>query len=131
MSLGSWNPDDGSEKLSYHIDPLLLERCATFAANNNWERLADWAKDNLPTNAAQLMKLTAEQWQPTLQPLESNTLLTLARFFTVAERTMPHWHGGDKSPVIWIARTLKKLGEPLSREDVLWIKSHTDTRFLM
>ena len=130
MTLGSWNPDDGSEKLTYQIDPLVLEKCALFAANGNWEALADWEKTVLPTNAAQLMKLTHEQWQPVLQSMESDTLLALIKFFVIAEQQLPHWHGGDKSPVIWISRTLKKRGEPLSREMVIWIKAHTDNRFL-
>jgi hypothetical protein len=130
MTLGSWNPDDGSEKIAYQISPTVLEQCAQFAAIGDWETLQTWEKEYLPNNAAQLMKLTADQWQPFLQPLETDTLLVLARFFTIAEQQLPHWHGGDKSPVIWIARTLKKRSEPLSREMVLWIKSHTDNRFL-
>ena len=76
------------------------------------------------------MKLTAHDWQEALAPLGEGALLQLVRFFTLIEQQLPHWHGGDKSPVIWISRLLKKRGTPLSREMVLWIKANSDNRFL-
>ena len=129
MSLGSWNPADGSESLAYRIDPDLLQRCTDFAATGDWATLTAWEKQ-LPGGSNQMMKLSAQDWQPVLDPLPETTLLHLIRFFTVAEHLMPHWHGGDKSPVIWISRLLKKPGTPLSRETVLWIKANIDNRFL-
>jgi hypothetical protein len=76
------------------------------------------------------MKLGAHDWQDVLTPLAEGALLQLVRFFTLIEQQLPHWHGGDKSPVIWISRLLKKRGTPLSRETVLWIKANSDNRFL-
>lgn len=130
MSLGSWNPADGSETLVYRIDRDVLDRCAAFAAHGHWTTLPTWEKESLPATACQMMKLTGEQWQPTIDHLDEATLLDLVRFFTIAEQQLPHWHGGDKSPVIWISRHLKKRGTPLSREMVLWIKGNSDNRFL-
>ena len=130
MSLGSWNPADGSESLIYQVDPAVLAQCETFATNGNWTALPAWEKTSRPSNACQMMKLDATQWEPALEPLDENTLLNLVRFFTAAEQQLPHWHGGDKSPVIWIARLLKKRGTPLSRDTVLWIKGNSDNRFL-
>jgi hypothetical protein len=77
-----------------------------------------------------MMKLEASQWHQAIEHLEESALLDLVRFFTIAEQMLPHWHGGDKSPVIWIARLLKKRGTPLSRDMVLWIKGNSDNRFL-
>ena len=130
MTLGSWNPEDGSESLVYLIDPDVLTQCSAFAAIGNWTTLPAREKASLPGNASQMMKLDSTQWHPLLDNLDEATLLNLARFFTVAEQQLPHWHGGDKSPVIWIARTLKKRGTPLSRDMVLWIKGNSDNRFL-
>lgn len=130
MSLGSWNPEDGTETLAYQVDAGVLARCAAFAAAGHWTTLPAWEKDNLPANACQMMKLDAAQWHKVLEPLDETTLLDLVRFFTVAEQQLPHWHGGDKSPVIWIARHLKKQGKPLTRDMVLWIKGNSDNRFL-
>ena len=130
MSLGSWNPADGSESLVYQITPEVIAQCAGFATADNWTALPTWEQASLPSNACQMMKLDATQWQPALEPLDENTLLNLVRFFTAAEQQLPHWHGGDKSPVIWIARLLKKRGTPLSRDMVLWIKGNSDNRFL-
>lgn len=130
MSLGSWNPEDGSESLVYRVDPDVLARCISFATHGNWTTLPAWEKETLPGNASQMMKLDSAQWQPALENLDETTLLHLIRFFTAAEQQLPHWHGGDKSPVIWIARLLKKRGTPLSREVVLWIKGNSDNRFL-
>jgi hypothetical protein len=130
MTLGSWNPADGSESVSYRIDPEVIRLCAAFAAAGHWTALPGWEKENLPGNACQMMKLGPEDWHGTLETLDSSTLLDLVRFFTVAEQQLPHWHGGDKSPVIWISRLLKKRGTPLSRDMVLWIKGNSDNRFL-
>lgn len=130
MALGTWNPADGSEQLAYRPDPSLIAACATFAQTDDWTGLADWVATHLPADANQMMKAEREAWQPCLVDQNRNTLLALAKFFTVAEQQLPHWHGGDKSPVIWIARHLKQRGEPLDRDTVLWIKAHTDNRFL-
>ncbi|HQQ62234.1 MAG TPA: hypothetical protein PLF22_01535 [Pseudomonadales bacterium] len=130
MSLGSWNPADGSQTLAYRPDTALLKHCATFASSDNWGGLASWIQENLPPDAGQMMKLDAHSWQQPLHDLDNNTLLQLVRFFTVAEQMLPHWHGGDQSPVIWISRTLKKRGTPLPRDLVLWIKANSDNRFL-
>ncbi|HNN85917.1 MAG: hypothetical protein U1F12_00315 [Pseudomonadales bacterium] len=129
MTLGSWNPADNSETVAYRVDSLLLEQCAAFAEADQWQDLAAWEKQ-LPTGSNHIMKLGAHDWQDALAPLDEATLLHLVRFFTLVEQQLPHWHGGDKSPVIWISRLLKKRGTPLSRETVLWIKANTDNRFL-
>ncbi len=130
MSIGNWNPEDRSEKILYHIDIDVLARCAVFAGTENWPALPAWEKDHLPADASQMMKLTGEQWENTLKNIDNNNLLALVRFFTVAEHSLPHWHGGEKSPVIWISRYLRRQGAPLSREHVLWIKEHSNNRFL-
>ena len=130
MSLGSWNPEDGSQSLVYTVDPGLLKRCAAFATTDNWGGIANWVQAELPATAKQMMKLDANAWQQPLHDLDNETLAQLIRFFTVAEQQLPEWHGGDQSPVIWISRSLKKRGAPLSREQVLWIKANSDNRFL-
>lgn len=130
MTLGSWNPQDGRETLDYRIDSDVLARCAAFAAAGNWTALPAWEKTGLPPDASQMMKLDASAWHSALTRLDDDTLLDLVRFFTVAEQQLSHWHGGDKSPVIWISRHLKQQGKPLSRDMVLWIKGNSDNRFL-
>ncbi|MEZ5493611.1 MAG: hypothetical protein R3E61_03220 [Pseudomonadales bacterium] len=129
MTLGSWNPTDGSETVTYRIDAGLLDRCIAFAHTANWQDLSAW-EQQLPSGSNQVMKLTAHDWQDVLAPLDEAALLNLVRFFTLIEQQLPHWRGGDKSPVIWISRLLKKRGTPLSRETVLWIKANSDNRFL-
>lgn len=129
MSLGSWNPADGSESLQYRVDPTVLVRCAMRGREDSWGGLAEWV-ESLPVGSNQMMKLDAASWVSALAPLDEETLWYLVRFFTAVEQQLPQWHGGDKSPVIWIARTLKKRGTPLSREQVLWVKGNSDNRFL-
>ncbi len=130
MTLGSWNPTDGSETTaSYTIDSALLAQCAAFAAAGHWQDLPTWEKQ-LPSNSNQMMRLTAHDWHPALVALDEQTLTQLVQFFTQVEQQLSHWHGGDKSPVIWIARLLKQRGTPLARDTVLWIKSNSDNRFL-
>ena len=129
MTLGSWNPADGSESVSHTIDAEVLARCAAFAATAQWQDLPAW-EQQLPPGSSSMMKLGAHDWAPLLEPLDESTLLNLIHFFTIIEQQLPHWHGGDKSPVIWIARHLKKHGKPLARDTVLWIKANSDNRFL-
>jgi hypothetical protein len=130
MSLGSWNPADGSETLLYTLDTALLAECAAFAAKEHWTALPDWVQQHLPANASQMMKLDATTWHSAVSAFDEPSLHALIRFFTVAEQQLSHWHGGDKSPVIWLSRELKRRGTPLPRELVLWIKGNSDNRFL-
>ena len=129
MTIGSWNPTDGTETVTYRVSGDLLQRCIAFAVADNWQELPAWERQ-LPSGSNQVMKLGAHDWQDVLTPLAEGALLQLVRFFTLIEQQLPHWHGGDKSPVIWISRLLKKRGTPLSRETVLWIKANSDNRFL-
>lgn len=131
MSLGTWNPADGTEQLNYQPDPRVITACASFAATDNWAaNLVDWINATLPPDANQMMKAGQAAWQPCLPDMDRNSLLALVRFFTLVEQRLPQWHGGDTSPVIWITRHLRQRGEPLDRDTLLWIKANTDNRFL-
>ncbi len=67
-------------------------------------------------------------WVAVAETLEDADLEKLIRLFTVAER-LPGWEAGAKSPVIPLARQLKKRGR-YPEALTAWIKSQTDNRFL-
>ena len=71
---------------------------------------------------------TASDWSAVAESLEDQDLVKLIRLFTLGER-LPGWEAGAASPVIGLARELKRRG---SYPDDLtaWIKSQSDNRFL-
>ena len=67
-------------------------------------------------------------WEQAARDLPPEQLERLVRFFTLAER-LPGWDAADKSPVIPLARELKRRDAwPAALTG--WIKANTDNRFL-
>lgn len=130
MSVGSWNPDGDTQNPSFEIDASILH---DFIAISEQERLAD-IKSALPeavqTQQRPLMTLTKEAWFIAAEPLTSEQLLHLVRFFTLAEMQLSGWEAGSESPVIWIVKILRRRKSPPSKELLLWIKANSDNRFI-
>jgi hypothetical protein len=80
------------------------------------------------SDGARLMKLGAEDWQ-VAEALETEEIECLIRFFTRAEMEFSGWDAGKTSPVIYLAKILKKRGE-FDPDLKKWIKANTDNRFL-
>lgn len=130
MSLGSWNPADGKETVQYTLDKQLLKRLAQQAQAPNWQEQLEEIIVSLPAGANQMMKLDAQAWASAAGDFARAEIWALIQFFTVLEQREALYHAGDKSPVIGLNKLLKHRGEPLSRDEVLWIKANTDNRYL-
>ncbi len=131
MSLGTWDPTTQSAKSSLSIDPAWLREFIAIAQD---ESALGNLNQALPEQAiiqrAGLMQLDIDDWNAACSGMDGAELLALIRFFTLAEQQLAGWHAGHKSPVIALARLLKQRGAPLNRELQLWIRQHSDNRYL-
>lgn len=125
MSLGTWTPDNTA--------PQPPTRDTLIQAATLGQADADFFPAQAPDALNELhewMKQPQSQWQPELEPLETETLIALVRFFTLAEQHWAGWEAGDKNPAIWVCKTLKPRGAFPDVELTRWVKAHTDNRFL-
>lgn len=126
MSVGVWKP--GGDAESRVVSPALLDRFSQFANG------LSGAVDPGMLDAAEL---TNENWVMTAVPtaweaarsLDSDTVISLVRLFTLVEEQVSGWDGGNKSPVISLAKILKERGD-LEADLRKWIKSNTKNRYL-
>lgn len=124
MSLGTWTPDETTPQPPNNDT---LNQAASLGQN------ADLFPTQTPKGLGELqrwMKQPRSQWQPVLESLETETLIDLVRFFTLAEQRWAGWEAGDKNPAIWICKVLKPRGAFPDAELTRWIKDNTDNRFL-
>jgi len=125
MAIGVWEPARGPAD-----KPLKLDQLKAYAA------LPDAVLTNLAANLTveqvsddgRLMRLNEAPWQ-VATALTDEELVSLVRFFTIAEMQLPGWDGGKQSPVIYLVRILKQRGSfpPALRQ---WVKANTDNRYL-
>lgn len=129
MSIGSWDPGIGQDSNPGVIPIEWLQRCIQLSRDDQLQDLATQLDAAEVQGHADLMQLEADAWAGTASSMEVEELKHLVRFFTIAE-DLPGWKSGHRSPVIAFARELKARGEKLDREFLLWIREHSDNRFL-
>jgi hypothetical protein len=129
MAIGSWDPDAAEAARSINIDPQQLQRFIGWSAADQLDQLESLLTLNEQQALAGLMQLETTQWLNAAESLSDDDLQHLVRFFTVAEN-LPGWEAGERSPVIPLAKTLRRRGHKLDRELLLWIRSVNDNRFL-
>lgn len=125
MSLGTWTPKTTTPQ---QPDRNTLKQAASLGLSD-----ASLFPAQAPDGLGELqtwMKQPRLHWQPILEPLETETLIDLVRFFTLAEQRWSGWEAGDKNPAIWVCKVLKPRGAFPDTELTRWIKDHTDNRFL-
>jgi hypothetical protein len=76
------------------------------------------------------MRLDFQQWENAAADIDSQTLIALIRFFTIAEQQLSGWEGQEKSTVIYLNKLLKLRKEPLDKDTLLWIRANSNNRFL-
>ena len=77
-----------------------------------------------------IMTLDKTHWFDKKEQLSSTEITLLIKFFTLAEMQFTQWTAEEKSPVIWLTKVLRQKGEALDKELLLWIKTHSDNKFL-
>ena len=68
-------------------------------------------------------------WQDAAGELDDAAIVSLIRFFTVGEMQYSAWKAVAKSPVVALARVLKKR-KAMPADLTLWIKANTTNKFL-
>ena len=123
MSTGTWEPD--APGTAPDLDTSLLDRLASYAGPEQLGQLNQLLEPEL----AAIMKLDHALWSSAVENLPSEQVIQLIRVLTVAEQ-LPGWEAADKSPVIALAKSLRKRGEKLERELLLWIRENSENRYL-
>jgi hypothetical protein len=129
MSLGSWDPQADAAAQKIAIDAATLERLAQYSHSDQLDTLAQHLDDAESQRLSGLMTLEKDQWLSAAESLTDDQLLHLIRFFAVAEN-LPGWEAGDRSPVIPLAKTLRKRGQRLDKEFLLWLRAVNENRYL-
>lgn len=129
MSLGSWDPAANAEAQNIHVEPATLARFIELSETDKLEHLEELIDGAESQKLSGLMKLDAGVWTDAAQTLSEDQTLHLLRFFAMAEN-LPGWEAGDQSPVIPLAKSLRKRGVRLDKELLKWLRSVNDNRFL-
>ncbi|CAA0078371.1 Uncharacterised protein [Zhongshania aliphaticivorans] len=128
MTIGSWIPE--TEKTTMTIDQEWLKRCITISTEDRLDALPTPFTTEEQQKYSVVMRLPQQQWQDAAVELSNDDIIALIRFFTKAEKLIDGWDAGKESPAIWLNKVLRKRGEKLDRELLLWIRNNTDNRFI-
>lgn len=129
MSLGSWDPDAELQANSLALGDAPLERLINYSRKEQLSDLGQLISDDESQVLAGLMHIDHPAWLAAAENLVDDDLLHLIRFFAVAEN-LPGWEAGARSPVIPLARTLRRRGVRLDRELLQWLREVSDNRYL-
>lgn len=128
MTIGSWDPN---EKTTTANDEVNSELLACFiAATKKLPCELNTILSSEQLQKSQIIEASASAWQIAINEFSNEELVLLIQFFTVVEAQLPAWAAGAKSPAILINRELRRRGEKLNKEILLWIKDNTDNRFI-
>lgn len=138
MSVGAWEPENqaSNDQSRTEIDRALLRRIIDALSNTEGQSESEVAALDLTSldpeiqAANWLAGVPAPQWLEEASHWDDTQVWALIRFFTLAEMQLPEWQGGAESPVIPLAKSLRQRKSPLQREQLLWIRQHTDNRYL-
>lgn len=130
MSVGSWNPEGDTQDTVFEINESILRGFIAISEEGQLETLKDQLTETQKNQQSALMTLGKERWFEAAEPFNSEQLMHLVRFFTLAEMQLTGWEAGAESPVIWIVKVLRRRKAPPSKELLLWIKANSDNRFI-
>ncbi|MFT6274353.1 MAG: hypothetical protein ACJAZ0_000442 [Halioglobus sp.] len=129
MTVGSWNPDVQVNTEHSALTPETLVRLLEIEGQYGLENLADALGDDEAQALSTTITLDQEVWLVAAESQSDESLLALIRFFAVAEN-LPGWEAMEKSPVIPLARTLRKRGARLDKTFLQWLRSVSSNRYL-
>lgn len=134
MALGTWDPKIDVDSSELLLTPSLLTRLIGYACDveerdDTLTQLERLLSDEDKQRLAGLMKVDHALWRAAAEPLPQADLLHLIRFFAVAEN-LPGWEAGANSPVIPLAKVLRKRGERLDKALLQWLRQVSDNRYL-
>ena len=129
MSLGTWDPRLAPTNAENLLSAETLDRLIGYDRKNQLQQLGELLSTDEQQQLAALMKVDHDAWQGVAEPLADAAVIHLLRFFAVAEN-LPGWEAGAQSPVIPLARVLRKRGARLDKPMLQWLREVNDNRFL-
>lgn len=129
MSLGTWDPSLTANNAENLLSAETLDRLIGYDRENQLQQLGELLSTDEQQRLAALMKVDHDAWQGVAEPLADAAVIHLLRFFAVAEN-LPGWEAGAQSPVIPLARILRKRGARLDKPMLQWLREVNDNRFL-
>ena len=129
MSIGSWDPTAEAAAHSTQIEASTLKRFVKLSETQQLEQLEQHITGDESQRLSGLMQMDSAPWLIAAQPFSDDDLLHLIRFFAAAEN-LPGWEAGEKSPVIPLAKTLRKRGVKIDKDLLRWLRSVSDNRYL-
>lgn len=129
MSISTWDPNEGVNNEA-EIPSAAIERFIALSEADGLDTLAATLSPAEQSEHAGLMQLETQRWQEFAASMSSENIFHLIRFFTMAEEALNGWEANEKSPVIGLNKALRKRGEPLDKNQVMWIKGNSSNRFL-
>ena len=126
MSVNAWTP------ATNHKPNLVdLKQFAQIGSDNaSLKDIASHLSESDIANKTFYMRSEQEAWNDLLPQLNTDELIALIRFFTLAETQLAGWEAGALSPVIWINKYLRSKNQTLDKELLLWIRNNSTNRFI-
>lgn len=125
-----WDPNAEHQKLTYVIEKDFLQEVIQRMALCNDDNIESLFTTDEKISHQAIMRQTKEAWFTAIDDLTESNLLTLIRFFTLAEVQYDNWTADDNSPVIWLAKRLRQQSKSLDKELLKWIKMNNPNKFL-
>lgn len=131
MTIQSWEPEQAGKKQDgYVISDDFLQRIVILMRSQKTEDISSFLTQKEQNDHQAIMTLDKTHWFDKKEQLSSTEITLLIKFFTLAEMQFTQWTAEEKSPVIWLTKVLRQKGEALDKELLLWIKTHSDNKFL-
>lgn len=129
MSLGTWDPNLTSADTENLLSTETMDRLIGYAHDDQLQQLDDLLSDEDQQRLAPLMKVDHDTWQGIAESMKDSEVIHLLQFFAVAEN-LPGWEAGAQSPVIPLAKVLRKRGARVDKKMLQWLREVNDNRFL-
>jgi hypothetical protein len=134
MNTEMWDPNANTssniDSNNYRLDNDFLRIIINTSKIDDSSHFKSLLTENEIRKHRDIMFLTKEVWFEALENFNEDELIALIHFFTLAEVHFSNWHAEDKSPVISIAKLLRKRKHSLSKELLIWIKNNNKNKFL-
>ncbi|MGH1486319.1 MAG: hypothetical protein ACRBCI_08855 [Cellvibrionaceae bacterium] len=129
METGVWEPT-GKKESDYIVDIDFLKSVIRNMNTLKSDDISSVLTEEEKLKHQAIMLQPKEQWFTIAEKLEVNDLITLLRFFTLAEIAYANWHAEEKSPVISLAKLLRQRGNKIDKSLLKWIKANNPNKFL-
>lgn len=132
---GTWEPGQMSQtvaedKNNYTIDDAFLQKIINFMSTLHGNDVHSFLSNEEQAYHCNIMKQPKDLWVAISESLPEEDIVMLIRFFTLAEMQYPQWRANEFSPVIGLAKGLRKKGKKMDKALLTWIKTESDNKFL-